>query len=370
MSLCYALLGECLFSDYARLLCPSLTQHLTPYNTNHPVWVRRTMIVPIAAILCASALLCGYGGKQLEAYVVKNSGDSSDVLPLCPVTQQVTIVRDDLTKKLWNVYYCGERLFSFEKSKGRWAMIDKRRNMVAEMGLRLQKYIHFVKNERDGNKKLVYRALSVNTWPYQSLSFKYMDLVSLYVWGRESQYLERHHRIDGQQMLTRERIAKVERLDYVKFRLSFDQKKIDPQLVICTAFIAILTLWKTHKMHYKKEHASRKMKSAKKKPFKKMRIKLNRSRMAKKSLANSHKYSRAKSKKLVKGNIKQVLKTNEAVMGTTTGVVKNAATIGSVVVPVQYQLRKRMVVKQHARRVGGRPKPVMKKRNRPKTLAR
>ncbi|KAG5370155.1 hypothetical protein CKK34_0221 [Yarrowia sp. E02] len=171
-------------------------------------------------------------------------------------------------------------------------------------------------------------------------------------------------------MLTRERIAKVERHDYVKFLLSFDQKKIDPELVICTAFIAILTMWKSHKMHYKKEHASEKIKTAKKKPFKKMKIKLHRSRMAKKYLANSHRYSRAKSKKLVKSNIKQVLKTNEAAMGTTTGVVKNAASIGSVVVPVQYQLRKRMVVKQHARRVGGRQKPVMKKRNRPKARAR
>lgn len=328
------------------------------------------MIIPIAAALCASALLCGYGGKQLEAYVIKNSGDSSDVLPLCPIAQMVTISRDELSKKLWNVFYCGERLFSFERKKGRWALIDNRRNMVAELGMRFSKYIHFVKNEREGNKKLVYRALSVNTWPYPSLSFKYMDMVSLYVWGRESQYLERHHRVDGQQLLTRERIAKVERLDYVKFCLNFDQKKIDPQLVICTAFIAILTFWKSHKMHYRKEHASRKVESARKKPFKKMKIKMHRSGMAKTSLATSQKYSRAKSKKLVKGNIKQVLKTNEAVMGTTTGVVKNAATIGSVVVPVQYRLRKRMVVKQHARRVGGRPKPVMKKRNRQRARPR
>ncbi|KAE8174397.1 hypothetical protein B0I73DRAFT_136073 [Yarrowia lipolytica] len=327
------------------------------------------MIIPIAAALCVSALLCGYGGKQLEAYVVKNCGDSSDVLPLCPITQTVTIARDELSKKLWYVFHCGERLFSFEKKRGTWALIDNRRNVVAELGMRFSKYIHFVRNEREGNKKLVYRALSANTWPYPSLSFKYMDLVSLYVWGKESQYLERHHRIDGQQMLTRERIAKVERLDYTKFRLSFDQKKIDPQLVVCTAFAAILTLWKNHKMHYKKEHASQKIKRAKRKPFNKMIIKLHRSRMTKTSLANSHKYSRAKSKKLVKGNIKQVLKTNEALMGTTTGVVKNAATIGSVVVPVQYQLRKRMVVKQHARRVGGRPKTVMK-RNRPKARVR
>lgn len=326
------------------------------------------MIVPIAAVICASALMCGYGGKQLEAYVVKNSGDSSDVLPLCPVTQKVTIARDELKKQLWNVFHCGERLFSFERSKGKWMFIDNRRNCVAQIGLRWSKYIHFVQNERDGRKNLVYRGLSINGWPSHSLAFKYLDLVSLYVWSKDSQFLERHHRVNGQKCATRERIAKIERQDYVKFCLSFDQKKIDPHLVICTTFIAILSLWKNHKMHYKREHLSAKYKAIKSRPFVKVRTKISRSRMARKSLANSHQYSRAKSKKLVKGNIKQVLKTNDAVVGTTTGVVKNAASIGSVVVPVQFQLRKRMVMKQHARRIGT-TKPIQN-RNRARLHAR